>query len=339
MKVVRLHGKGDLRLHNEPNPIPGPGEGVVNVHAVGICGSDLYWVEQAGTGVAHLDQPMILGHEFAGTVTDTKGQTVLVAVDPAVPCGQCRSCQAGHPNLCTRIRFAGYGTEDGALREKITWPERCFHPLPEGMNAIDGAILEPLGVALHAVDLGSLKMGMKVGVFGCGPIGLLIIRIARLMGASQIISTDILPHRLDLARELGAVAILATEDGAEWKEVWTESSREGVDVAFEVAGENAAVVTAVASARSGGTVVLIGIPGSDTTSFQASTARRKGLTIKLSRRMKHAYPRAIKLIEKGLVDVRSLVTHRFQLDDYKEAFSVARRREGLKVVVEFPPQV
>jgi len=207
------------------------------------------------------------------------------------------------------------------------------------MNAIDGAMLEPLGVALHAVDLGSLKMGMKVGVFGCGPIGLLIIRIARLMGASQIISTDILPHRLDLARELGAVAILAAEDGAEWKEVWTESSREGVDVAFEVAGENAAVETAVASARPGGTVVLVGIPGSDTTSFQASTARRKDLTIKLSRRMKHAYPRAIKLIEKGLVDVRSLVTHRFQLDDYEEAFSVARRREGLKVVVEFPPQV
>ncbi|MFB0517112.1 MAG: zinc-binding dehydrogenase [Candidatus Neomarinimicrobiota bacterium] len=339
MRVLRLHGKGDLRLHTEPDPVAGPDEAVVLIHTVGICGSDLHWVEHGGVGETQLEKPMVLGHEFSGVVNDREGQPVLVAVDPAIPCGQCRSCQEGHPNLCWQIRFAGYGVEDGAFREQMAWPKRCLHPLPEKLTATDGALLEPLGVALHAVDLGSLKMGMKVGVFGCGPIGLLIVRIARLMGASQVISTDILPHRLEVARELGATTVLASPDGAERAEVWATSAGEGVDVAFEVAGENAAVETAVASTRAGGSVVLVGIPGSDITSFQASTARRKGLTIKLSRRMKHAYPRAIGLVEQGLVDVRSLVTHRFQLEDYAKAFAVARRREGLKVVIELAPPI
>jgi L-iditol 2-dehydrogenase len=302
---------------------------------VGICGSDLHWVEQGGVGEAQIDRPLVLGHEFAGTITDTDGRDIQVAVDPAIPCGQCRLCQEGHPNLCTSIRFAGYGIDDGALREKLAWPEKCLHPLPQGMSVIEGAMLEPLGVALHAADLGSLKMGTSIGVFGCGPIGLLIVQIAQSMGASQVIATDVLPHRLDVARDYNAVPVLASEDGTEREEVLARAAGQGVDVAFEVAGENAAVETAIECTRPGGTVVLVGIPGTDRTSFQASTARRKGLTIKLSRRMKHAYPRAIHLIETGQIDVESLVTHRFPADDYKEAFNVARRREGLKVIIEF----
>ncbi|MFC1484410.1 zinc-binding dehydrogenase [Candidatus Neomarinimicrobiota bacterium] len=335
MRVIRLHGKGDLRVHDEADPAPGPGERIVQVHAVGICGSDLHWYEQGGVGESQIDQPLVLGHEFAGTITDADGRAVLAAVDPAIACGQCRSCQEGHPNLCTRIRFAGYGIDDGALREKLAWHGKCIHPLPEGMSAVEGVMLEPLGVALHAVDLGSLKMSMKVGVFGCGPIGLLIVRIAQLMGASQVIATDTRPHRLGVANEMGASTFLASEDGSERGEVSTLTGGEGVDVAFEVAGENAAVETAVACTRPGGTVVLVGIPGTDHTSFQASTARRKGLTIKLSRRMKYAYPRAIHLVQTGQIDVKSLVTHRFAADDYREAFNVAGRREGLKVVIDF----
>ena len=335
MKVIRLHGKNDLRVHEEPDPVPGPDERLVEVHAVGICGSDLHWVEQAGIGEAAIDNPLVLGHEFAGTTSNGEGSTIPVAVDPAIPCGQCRSCLEGHPNLCTRIRFAGYGTDDGGMREKLAWPERCFHPLPEGMSAIEGAMLEPLGVALHAVDLGALKVGMKIGVFGCGPIGLLMVRLAQLMGASQIIATDLLSHRLDVARACGAVPVLASEEGSEREEVLTRTGGEGVDVAFEVAGENAAVETAVECTRPGGTVVLVGIPGTDRTSFQASTARRKGLTIKLSRRMKYIYPRAIHLVQSGQVDVKSLVTHRYPAEDFRVAFDTALQREGLKVVVEF----
>jgi L-iditol 2-dehydrogenase len=257
-----------------------------------------------------------------------------VAVDPAIPCGQCELCLHGHPNLCPQVRFAGHGHVDGALREVMTWPAALLHPLPEALSDEDGAMLEPLGVALHAIDLGHLRPGMRVGVFGCGPIGLLIIQLARLSGAVQIIATDPLPHRLEAARAYGATDVIRADDGAEAPEVWSAAASRGVDVAFEVAGENAAVETAIHAARPGGQVVLAGIPADDRTSFSAATARRKGLTLRLCRRMKHTYPRAIALVEQGKVDVRSLVTHRFPLEQAQQAFEVAARREGLKIVIE-----
>jgi L-iditol 2-dehydrogenase len=322
-------------MHDEPDPKPREDEQVIDIDVVGICGSDLHWHEQAGVGEAQIDRPLVLGHEFGGYIHGADGQLVPVAVDPAIPCNQCRPCLEGHPNLCTRIRFAGYGTDDGGLRERVAWPQRCLYPLPAGMSTAEGAMLEPLGVALHAVDLGGLKLGIKAGVFGCGPIGLLIVRLLRMMGASQVIATDLLPHRLEVGRELGAQMVQASEEGMERSEVWSLTGDEGVDVAFEVAGENAAVETAIECARPGGTVILVGIPGEDRTSFQASTARRKGLTIKLARRMKFTYPRAIQLVHTGQVDVKSLMTHRYTVDDYKEAFETARRREGLKVIIEF----
>ncbi|UCH63586.1 MAG: zinc-binding dehydrogenase [Fidelibacterota bacterium] len=334
MKVIRLHGAGDLHLHTEPDPEPGPGETVVRVSAVALCGSDLHWFSEAGLGGEKIESPLILGHEFSGLIEERDGGVLRVAVDPAVPCEQCRFCREGHPNLCKALRFAGHGADDGALREKIAWPDQCLHALPESLNEIDGAMLEPLGVAIHAVELGSVKLGMRVGVFGCGPIGLMVVQLARLMGAAQIIATDKLSHRLEAARTFGATSVIQAEDGEENGEIWAASGEEGVDVAFEVAGENAAVETAVASACPGATVVLVGIPVDERTTFKATTARRKGLTIKLCRRMKHTYPRAIKLAEKGRVDLRSLVTHRFPIDEYAEAFAVAVRREGLKVVIE-----
>ncbi len=299
--------------------------------AVGICGSDLHWFAEQGIGDAQLDHPLVLGHEFAGVTEDG----VHVAVDPSVPCGVCEYCQQGHPNLCADQHFAGHGTDDGALREFVAWPARCLYPLPEPLSDIDGAMLEPLGVAIHAVDLGHLKTGMTVGVFGCGPIGLLIIQLARLSGAVDIIATDKLPHRLDAARELGATQVFQAGDGGQEREaVRAAAGKWGVDVAFEISDEGSAVETAVDAARPGGCVVLGGIPSVDQIAFKASTARRKGLTIKLVRRMKHTYPRAIRLVESGRIDLRSIVSHRFPLDEAMQAFDVASRRIGLKVVIE-----
>lgn len=315
MRVARLHGVGDVRVCDEPAPIPGPGETLVRVTSVGLCGSDLHWYGQAGIGDARLDRPLVMGHEFAG-VTET-GQRV--AVDPAVPCGACDLCQAGHPNMCRTLRFAGHGTEDGALRDEVAWPARCLVPLPDSLSDADGALLEPLGVAIHAVDLGHIRAGRTVGVFGCGPIGLLVLQVARAAGATDLFVTEPLPHRLAAARAWGA-------------QVWTPGRE--VDVAFECAGENAAVQDAVAAARPGGRVVLVGIPDDDRTWFTASAARRKGLTLALARRMKDAYGRALRLVETGRVDVRALVTHRFSLDQAPAAFAAAQRRDGLKVIVE-----
>ena len=315
MRVARLYGVGDVRLSDEPAPSAGPGEMLVRVTAVGICGSDLHWYGQGGIGDARLHRPLVAGHEFAGVTAD--GQRV--AVDPAVSCNQCDMCLAGHPNLCRDLRFAGHGADDGGLRECVAWPARCLVPLPEALSPAAGALLEPLGVAIHAMDLGHVRAGASVGVFGCGPIGLLVLQVARAAGAADIFVTEPLPHRLAAARAFGA-------------QPWGPGRE--VDVAFECAGVNAALDDALAAARPGGRVVLVGIPDDDRSTFSASVARRKGLTLALSRRMKHTYPRAIRLVETGQVQVESLITHRFPLEQAPAAFAVAQRREGLKVIVE-----
>jgi L-iditol 2-dehydrogenase len=330
MKVVRLHAHGELRLHDEPEPVPVTGEALVRVKAVGVCGSDLHWFSEGEIGDAKLEHPLVLGHEFAGETEDSQ----RVAVDPAIPCGQCEFCGRGHPNLCENMIFAGHGGTDGALREYASYLPRSLFPLPDSLSYADGAMLEPLGVAIHAVDLGRLRPGMSVGMFGCGPIGLLIVQLARLSGASNIVATDILLHRVEAAKRYGADQAFLAEAGRELEEIRAATGGRGVDVAFEAAGEQDAVDVSVAAVVPGGKVILVGIPSNDNTSFQASNARRKGLTIKLVRRMKHTYPRAIELVSKGLVDVRSLVTHSFPLEQAAEAFRLAQRREGLKIIIK-----
>jgi L-iditol 2-dehydrogenase len=195
-------------------------------------------------------------------------------------------------------------------------------------------MLEPLGIAIHSVDLAHLRAGMTVGVFGCGVIGLLIVQLARRSGATNIIATDILPHRVQAAKELGARHAILADDRRGVEMIREASGGRGLDVAFEAAGDQDAVDAAVTTTVPGGKLVLVGIPSDDKTSFSASVARRKGLTIKLTRRMKHTYPRAIDLVTQGLVDVRSLVTHRFNLEQATEAFETAERREGLKVMIK-----
>ena len=319
MKAIRLHAPNDLRQHEEPIPKPGPGETLVRVKAVGICGSDLHWFGEAGIGDAKLQKPLVLGHEFAGVIADGPRQGERVAVDPAIPCHACEYCLQGNPNLCEHMRFAGHGVEDGALREYIAWPDECLFPLPDSLPDVDGVMLEPLGVAIHAVDLAHLRAGMTVGVFGCGPIGLLVIQMTRLAGATSVFVTEPLPHRLEAALSLGAREL---------------TPGQAVDVAFEVAGEDEAVQAAFNAVKPGGRVLLAGIPAEDRTSFSASVARRKGLTIKMVRRMKFTYPRAIQLVESGKVDVRSLVSHRFPFEQTQQAFMLAQRREGLKVIID-----
>lgn len=329
MKSVRLHGMGDLQLHEEEVPVAGDGEKLIRVKSVGVCGSDLHWFGEGGIGDAKLERPLVLGHEFAGVTSD--GQRVTV--DPAIPCGHCEFCDHGHPNLCSHLIFAGHGETDGAMREWITWSERSLFPIPDSLSDDDGAMLEPLGIAIHSVDLGKLKAGMNVGVFGCGPIGLLIIQMARLSGASNIIATDKLPHRLEAAKALGANQVYFADNNSRLNQILAMTRGYGVDVALDAAGSPDAVNDAFAAVRPGGKVILVGIPSDDKTSFNASLARRKGLTIKLVRRMKHTYPRAIELVSKGLVDVSSIVTHRFPLEQAAEAFRTAQQREGLKIII------
>lgn len=322
-----------MRLAEEPAPEPGPGTSLVRVTAVGICGSDLHWWGEAGIGDAVLARPLVLGHEAAGVIAAGTGAGTRVAIDPAIPCGRCRPCRDGYRNLCARIRFSGHGTQDGALREFMAWPSHLLHPLPDSVSDAAGAVLEPLGVAIHALDLGHVRLGATVAVAGCGPIGLLLIQVLRAAGAGRIVAFEPLRHRQEAAVAFGADQA-ATPAGVTGPDSVRELVGDGADVTFEMAGTDGAVRLAMAAVRPGGRVVLGGIPGNDQTTFQASMARRKGLTIAMARRMNEVYPRAIGLAAAGNVTLDPLVTHRFSLAKVAEAFGTAAARTGLKVLVE-----
>jgi L-iditol 2-dehydrogenase len=326
MKAARLHGPGDVRTHLEAVPEPRPGDALVRVDAVGICGSDLHWFGEGGIGDSSLTAPLVLGHEIAGTVEGGTLDGQVVAVDPAIPCGTCDTCRRDLGHLCPEVRFAGHGAVDGGMRESMAWPVHLLYPLPPTLTAEDGALLEPLGVAIHAVDLGKLRPGTAVAVIGCGPIGLLIIQVARSRGAHVAVAVDPLPHRRELALRLGAESAAAPEEKLGDIDL-------DVAAAFDVVGSAAAVEIAVGAARPGGRVVLVGIPDDDRTTFPAALARRKGLTLLVSRRMAEVYPRAIELVADGAVDVRSIVSHRYALDAAADAFDTARRRLGHKVLI------
>jgi L-iditol 2-dehydrogenase len=201
------------------------------------------------------------------------------------------------------------------------------------LSDADSAMLEPLGVALHAYDLGKARAGGVVAVIGCGPIGLCLVQLARAAGARQVVAVEPLGHRREAAAAMGADVVLDADDDDVHAALAEATGGRGVDVAFESAGNDAAVALAVAAARPGGRVVLAGIPGQDTTTFPASVARRKGLTLKLSRRMRQMYPRTMRLVSDGLVDVSSIVSHTFPLARADEAFRAASNRVGLKIIV------
>jgi L-iditol 2-dehydrogenase len=326
VRAARLHAVGDLRVGEEPEPAAGAGMSLVRVTAVGICGSDLHWWDEGAIGDATLAHPLVLGHEGAGVIAEGPRRGERVAIDPAIADGTCRACRDGYPNLCYRIRFAGHGETDGMMREFMTWPAELLHPLPDGVCDADGALLEPLGVAIHSVDLGHLPLAGTASVVGCGPIGLLLIGVLKAAGASSVLAVEPLAHRREAAARYGADVV--AEPGA------VDLTGPGVDVAFEAAGSDEAVRLAVDSVRPGGRVVLAGIPGDDAIRFQASVARRKGLTIAMVRRMNHVYPRAISLAARGAADLGSLVSRRAGLGEVKEAFGEAAQRTGLKVIIE-----
>lgn len=349
MRTARLHAVGDLRVADEPVPDTGPGMSLVQVTAVGICGSDLHWWDEGAIGDAKLTHPLVLGHEGAGVIAEGPRAGQRVAIDPAIPCQTCRACRDGYRNLCYRLKFSGHGETDGMMREFMAWPTTALHPLPDRVSDADGAMLEPLGVAIHSVDLGHLPFGGTASVIGCGPIGLLLIAVLKAAGASSVLAIEPLAHRREAAQRLGAdevadSAAFAVEDdlmgeltggtGGTGRTGAIGGTGVGVDVAFEAAGNNEGVELAMASVRPGGRVVLAGIPGDDVIRFGASLARRKGLTIAMVRRMNEVYPRAISLAERGIVDLGSVVTSRTGLGEIPAAFGDAARRTGLKAIIE-----
>jgi L-iditol 2-dehydrogenase len=325
--AVRLHGPSDLRVESlEFEPQLAPGEVLLRVAATGVCGSDLHPYETGSIGSTVLNEPLILGHEFSGVVEQVGENVELVvgtrvAVDPAWVCGECRECRGGNPNLCRKQRFCGLAPHDGSLRNRLVAPVRFCHPVSDAMSDAAAALLEPLGIALHATDLARIRLGSRVAILGAGPIGLCLAQTTRLAGAGTVWISDPLEYRQTFASRFSALPL---PEGAE------------ADVVIEAAWARESVQQAMEIARPGGTVVLVGIPFEDSVSFSHSVARRKGLTILMSRRMKDTYPRAIQLVESGKVDVESLITHRFPLAETPEAFRMNAKYEGevVKIIIE-----
>jgi len=322
---------GDLRVEEADSPpAPTAGWSTVAVTSVGLCGSDLHWYANGGTGEVSLDAPVVPGHEFAGVALDGPYAGQRVAVDPAIPCGRCESCLAGHGNLCPDIRFAGHQNLDGGLQERRLWPDGLLFPLPDSLSDDAGALLEPLGVAIHAVKHGHVRPGDDVLVVGAGPIGVLAVAVARRAGAARVFVSEPLEHRRQTALRVGADAAWAPDVVED--ELMRTTAVRGVDVVVEMAGTDDAITTAVMCARPGARVALGGIPSTPRSSFPAAASRRKGLTFTMVRRMHDTYAQAIELATTG-IDLDDLVSDRFPLERSAQAFEHAVGRTGDKTVI------
>lgn len=348
MAAARLYGPKDLRVDQVPHPgAPGPGQILLRVTAVGICGSDLHTYQDARIGDTPIQSPLTLGHEFAGVVEEIGAGEIedgefnplrvaqRVAVDPAQPCGRCEMCELGHPNLCRRLHFCGLYPDPGSLSQWMLVPAHTCFPVPATIDDAAAALLEPLGVAIHATDLAKVRVADSAVILGAGPIGLSLLQTMRAAGAQPIYVVDQFAWRLALAEELGGIPInFRTQDPVAIVQSATQGR--GVDIAVEAAWANHSIQWCAEMVRLGGRVVLVGIPGNNRLEMNHATARRKGLTIVMSRRMKHVYPRAIQLVSSGTVNVKALISHRFPLAQAPAAFALndAYQDQVVKVIID-----
>ncbi len=328
MKVMRWHAPRDMRLEEAPDPTPRPHEALIRIESVGVCGSDMHYFLEGGIGNSTLDRPTILGHEYAGRVVavgekadaDLVGKRV--AVEPGIPCMQCESCRTGHYNVCPDIFFPGGPGSDGALSEFYTVHADYCYPVPEDMPADVAAMVEPLAIAIHTVRLGQLAPGCTAAVFGLGPVGLLVSKVASLSGAFTIYGSDLHDYRVAAGADWGVDKAWNGKTDDVVARIMEETGGRGVDVAFDCSNGPDALSAAVTVARCAGRVTIVGISGQEVDHFPASQARRKELTLQWVRRLKDTYPAALEMITSGRIDVRPMLTHSFPLEKTMEAFDI-----------------
>ncbi len=349
MKAARFHGQGDIRIDDVPEPIPGPGQVQVAVDWCGICGTDLHEYLEGpifipAKGAPHpitgQEVPVVMGHEFAGVVSGVgRGVTDItegdrVAVEPYYVCGECSACAAGRYNICRKLGFIGLAGQDGGFAEKCVVDRRWIHPLGDLPTDV-GALVEPLAVAYHAVRLSGLKPGGAAVVFGTGPIGLVTVASLKATGAGQVIAVEPAAARKAKAEIAGADVVLDPTDTAVGDAVRDLTGGAGADVAFECAGIDAVLASAIGAVRPGGRVVNVAIWG-----HPASVAMNDLVLSEIDVIGSLAYcgdhPDTIRLLQEGKVAAEQFITGRIGLDDlvsggFREL--IDNKEENVKILV------
>ncbi len=326
MRSAILDAIGSISLVQTAVPAPGAGEVLVRLRAVGICGSDVHYYVDGRIGDAVVDYPFVLGHEPAGEVVQVGvGVTGLaagdrVALEPALPCGVCPTCLRGRPNCCPQVRFLGTPPIPGVFEEYHLFAASQCVKIPAAISFAAAATLEPMAVAIHAVNMGRMQPGDRVAIMGCGPVGILTAMAARMAGAAFIAMTDPIPERRAHAMQFGADLVADPQACDAVEEIKRAAGL--VDIAFEAAGTQEAIDDATLSVRPAGTAVIIGIPSEDRISLWAHHLRRKELNIIMSRRSSFELEPAIRMMAAGLIQPEKIVTHRFPLEKLAEGMQL-----------------
>ena len=333
MRASVLRGPGDVVVEERTVPQPGPGEVVVRVSSVGVCGSDTHYYDHGRIGRFVVESPLVLGHEAAGEVAAVgPGVTApavgqRVSVEPGVPDLTCPQCLTGRYNLCPNMRFFATPPIDGAFAEYVVVHSAFAHPVPETISDDAAALLEPLSVGIWACRKGRVGAGSRVLVTGAGPIGLVSVQVARAFGATEIVVSDVNPARLALARDLGATEVVDARTARV-----TDLPRPP-EVLLECSGHPAATGEAIRALDRAGRAVLVGM-GGDELPLPLSVVQERELEVTGTFRYANTWPTAIALVAAGRVDLDRLVTGAFHLDQAEDALTAGRRDpQSVKVVV------
>ncbi len=322
-RAAVMYGTHDVRLEDVPVPEPGSREVLVEIRAVGVCGSDVHYYEQGRIGSFVVREPLILGHESMGTVVAigedaTKHETgERVTLEPGVPDGTCRECRAGRYNLCPNVRFFATPPIDGAFTNYVSIHEDFVFSLPDELSDNAGALMEPLSVGIWACKKGSVTAGDHVLVTGAGPIGLLAMQVAFAQGATEVTVTDVADERLEISRKLGATRTLnVAEDSLE------ESGLEA-DVLIECSGNERALGDGIRRVRPAGVAVVVGMGPNEETSVPLAFIQTREITLTGTFRYANTYPTAIDLAVTGKVDLDAMVTSHYGLSETEEALQAS----------------
>jgi len=338
-----IHAPDDLRLDEQDAGEIGPGQVLVKVGMGGICGSDLHYFHNGGFGTVRIKEPMVLGHEVAGTVVAVAPGVESVrigdkvAINPSRPCGACKFCLEGLPNQCLDMRFYGSAMRtphvQGAFRNMLLCEATQCVKVAEHVPLRLAALAEPFSVGLHGVSRAGPLLGKRVLVSGCGPIGVLAIAAARAHGAAEITATDVVDEPLGIARAMGADTVINVAQDKGW--VSRHSADKGTfDVMLECSGNERALRDGLEVMRPRGVVVQLGLGGD--VSIPQNMVVAKELSICGSFRFHAEFALAVKLINEGRVDLSPVVTHTFPMLQARQAFELASdRKQAMKVLIDF----